>query len=451
MRVSVVGAGYVGLVTALSLAKHGHKVVLIDIRSDAVERINSNVSPFFEPGMQKLLSDVRRRSMLRATTELNEAVLHTSITLICVGTPSRQDGSVNLNYLQNAASQIGRALKRKRAFFHAVVVKSTVVPGSTQLVGQIIETESGKKQGHGFGLGMNPEFLREGSAVQDSLFPDRIVIGADDNKSRVAIRRLYKGFRAPIVGTNIRTAEMIKYANNSFFALCVSFANEISQICERLPGVSAYDVMRSVLLDRRLSSAAGAKTRTAGVGAYLVPGCGFGGSCFPKDVAALRQFSNSLGYNPKLVSDLLKVNAAQAALAVGKLRSSLGGLSGKRIAILGVAFKPDTDDIRESPALRIIDALLSEGARVSVSDPKALPNARKIYGNRIEYSKNARGAISGADAAVLITKWKSFARLSPALFRLLLRRPVLLDCRGFYDFRKYSARLEYLVLGLKNR
>lgn len=448
MHVSIVGAGYVGLVTALSLAKHGHKVTLVDIRSDTVGRINRGICPFFEPGMQSLLSHARKKGLLEATMDMNGAVMQSSCTLICVGTPSRGDGSVDLTYLKNAAAQIGKVLKSKKAF-HTVVVKSTVVPGSTHSVGKLIESESGKKCGKGFGLGMNPEFLREGAAVQDALFPDRIVIGSDDNRSRSAIHKLYAGFAAPIMDANIKTAEMIKYANNSFFALCVSFANEISQICERLPGVNAYEVMRGVLLDRRFSANRG-KAKTAGVATYLVPGCGFGGSCFPKDVAALRQFSTSMGYRPRLVADILDINAEQATIVVEKLRFALGSVSGKRIAVLGVAFKPDTDDIRESPSLRIIDALLAGGAKIIASDPKALQNARKTYGNRIEYSEDAKNALSGADAAVLVTRWKSFARLTPEKFRKLLKRPVLLDCRGFYNLKKYSARLEYMVLGLKD-
>lgn len=449
MQVSIVGAGYVGLVTGLSLAKHGHKIALVDIRREAVERINQGFCPFFEPDLQDLLSYAREKGLLEATLDIGDAVMQSSLTLICVGTPSREDGSVDLAYLKNAAAQIGRVLRSKNAF-HTIVIKSTVVPGSTHEVRQIIESESGKKCGDGFGLGMNPEFLREGCAVQDALYPDRIVIGTDDNKSQSAIHELYSGFSAPPMDTNIKTAEMIKYANNSFFALCVSFSNEISQICELLPGVNAYDVMEGVLLDGRFSYK-GDKTNRAGVAAYLVPGCGFGGSCFPKDVAALRQFSSSMGYKPKLVSDILEINAEQAKFAVKKLRLALGSISGAKIAVLGVAFKPDTDDIRESPSLRIIDALLLEGANIVATDPQALENARKIYGSRISYSEDPESALSGADAAILVTKWKPFAQLAPEKFSGLMKRPILLDCRGFYDPKKYSAKLNYMILGLKDR
>jgi nucleotide sugar dehydrogenase len=447
MKVSIVGAGYVGLVTGASLAKAGHHVMLIERRAEVVERIRRGECPFFEPGLPELLSKVQKSGTLVVTEDLAEGVAKSEITLLCVGTPSGKDGAIDLSDIKSAAQSVGKAIGSKKGF-HVIMVRSTVVPGTTEEVGRIIEEASGKSAQDGFGICMNPEFLREGCAVADAQNPDRIVIGADDERTRKIAQELYSHSRAPFLHANIRTAEMIKYANNAFLALCISYANEISQVCELVGGINPYVVMQGVILDRRLS---GKTAIPAGIAAYLIPGCGFGGSCFPKDVSALGHFAQSVGHTPKLIRSIMEINSAQSDLAVKKAESALAGLKGKSIAVLGVAFKPDTDDIRESPSIRIIDRLLAEGASVRAYDPQALNNAKKVYGSRIAYFKTAKEALAGADGAMLITSWAEFAKLGPDEYKALLKKPFLLDCRGFYDFERYSQALDYHVIGLRKK
>lgn len=444
MNVSIIGTGYVGLISGLGLASAGHGVVLVDKRAHVLESILSGKPPFYEPGLQELLSSTLKSGKLSATSSIKEAIEKTELTLICVGTPSRIDGSIDLSDINAVAQQIGAALQNKHSF-HTVVVKSTVVPGTSERLAAEMEKVSGKKQGVDFGIGMNPEFLREGNAVEDVLQPDRIVLGANDEKTCASMAGLYASASAPLLRVNVKTAETIKYANNCLLALCISYSNEIAQICEKIGGVNAYDVMKGVCLDARLSQ----NGSPAPITSYLVPGCGFGGSCFPKDVKALRNFSSSLSHSPKLISDIMEINDSQVSLVQQKLGAALGSLAGKRIAILGVAFKPDTDDIRESPSLRIIDALLAKGAKIAACDPQALENARKVYGEKIEYCPSPKDALKGADAAVLVTKWQDFKSISPSDFKSLMKNPFLLDCRGFYDFAEYSKQLSYELLGYK--
>lgn len=447
MQVSILGTGYVGLITGLGLAKAGHQVTLVERRQEIIDKISSGASPFYEPGLDALLSEMLGKKTVAATPDLAAAVLGSDASIMCVGTPSDAQGRIDLSQIRATAGQVGAALAEKKGT-HTVVVKSTVVPGTTEEIGSLIERKSGLRLGENLFLGMNPEFLREGCAVQDVLRPDRIVLGTNDGKSRRELHRLYDYSEAPKLDVNIRTAEMIKYANNAFLALCISYSNEIAQICERLENVNAYQVMQGVALDARLSSREGGKPVFSGITSYLVPGCGFGGSCFPKDVRALLDFSSSRGYVPRLLSDTMAINERQADMVVKKLEAGLKNLSGMKIAILGLAFKPDTDDLRESPALRIIDRLLAAGASVRAADPKGVPNAQKIYGGRISCSEDWREVLSGADAAVLVTKWKEFLAIPAKDFRSLMKRPLVIDCRGAYPFAEYSGLLDFHVLGL---
>jgi len=444
MEISIVGSGYVGLISGLGFAKAGHGVTLIERREEVVKKIMQGEPPFYEPGLDELLAEMLRSGKIRATGDFAGAIAASDATFICVGTPSDAKGNIDLSDIRGAAEQIGEALAKKSGR-HTIIVKSTVVPGTTALLGGIVASKSGRKTG----LGMNPEFLREGCAVEDVLNPDRIVLGADDEESMRIMREIYAHSPAPKLEVGIRTAEMIKYANNSFLALCVSFANEISQICERLPGVDAYKVMEGVALDGRLQAGEAGAKKPAGIASYLVPGCGFGGSCFPKDVKAMREFAARKGYAARLITGTMEINDGQAGLAVEKLEKSMGSLDGKRIAILGVAFKPDTDDVRESPALRIIDLLLAKGAAIAATDPQGLKNAERIYGKKIAYAEGWKAALEGADAAVLVTKWRQFSEIRPEDFERLLKKPHrLVDCRGFYSAAGYQSKLEYRKLGL---
>jgi UDPglucose 6-dehydrogenase len=432
MKLSIVGTGYVGLVTGACLADRGHDVTCVDTDAAKVERINRAESPIHEQGLPELL---RRHvgSRLRATTDLAPAVLGSELTFIAAGTPF--DGNeIDLRYVKQVARDVGAALRHK-AGYHVVVVKSTVVPGTTDgLVLPLLEEASGKRAGADFGVGMNPEFLSEGVAVADFTNADRIVLGGIDERTTDVVAKVYESFAgtAPFIRTNNHTAEMIKYASNAFQATCVSFANEIANLCADFGGgIDALDVMDGVHRMKELSPD-GAPT---GITRFLLPGCGFGGSCFPKDLKALIAHARKIGSPTTLLEGVLAVNGDQPGRLIDLLRRELGGrLAGARITVLGLAFKPDTDDLRESPAIPVIEQLLGGGAAVTAYDPAAMPAARRVFENRITFAGDLPGAVRGARAAVLVTRWDEFRAL-PQLIAELDPPPVLIDGRRMIDPR----------------
>ena len=415
MKVSVVGSGYVGSVTAACLAELGNDVVCADVDERKVRLLNSGKAPIYEPGLDELVRRNVARRRLSATTDLEGAVSGSELTFICVGTPSKRSGETDLSFVHSAARGIGKALRKKRER-HLVVVKSTVPPGTCETLIPLIARESGKKAGRDFGVASNPEFLREGNAVADFFEPDRIVVGTNNRSDERLLLRLYSGIKAPILRTNTRTAEMIKYASNAFLAAKVSFINEVANICERL-GIDVYDVAEGMGHDKRIGRR------------FLNAGAGFGGSCFPKDVRSLSFIARSVGYTPRVIEAILGVNERQPLRMVEMARKELGGLKGKRIAVLGLAFKPDTDDVREAPALKIILALVREGARVAAYDPAAEGNARKVLGRRgITYAGSVAEALRGADACLIVTEWREFSRLGSGDFRTM-RNPLVIEGR----------------------
>jgi UDPglucose 6-dehydrogenase len=394
MNVSVVGTGYVGLITAACFAEKGHKVVCIDVAREKVDLINSGKSPIYERGLEEIIQRNIGKNLV-ASTDLRKAVLDSDITFICVGTPSNEDGSLDIKFVEGASESIGKALKEKRGY-HVVVVKSTVVPGTIdEKVAPILEKHSGKKEGKDFGIASNPEFLREGIAVEDFMKPDRIIIGSTDEQSEKVLDELYSEFNKPIYKSDIRTAEMIKYASNAFLATKISFINEIGNICKE-KGIDTYKVAKGMALDHRISPH------------FLKAGLGWGGSCFPKDIKALIADSRHIGYEPKLLSSVLEVNKKQPDRLVKLAKKKAGGLKNKRVAVLGLAFKGDTDDVRDSQAFPVIEKLLSEGAIVVAYDPQAEENAKKILKDRISYCASAKGALSGAHIALILTDWPEF-------------------------------------------
>lgn len=396
MKVSVIGSGYVGSVTAACFADVGHEVVCVDIDEKKVEQINKGVPPIYEEGLEKLLGKYAGKRLI-ATTDSEFAVLDTEISFICVGTPSGEDGSIDLSIVRAAAESIGEALAKKEGY-HVVVVKSTVVPETTEkVVLPILEEKSGKKAGKGFGVAMNPEFLREGKAVYDFMHPDKIVVGANDRRAGDLVSELYRGFDCEVTRTIPRTAEMIKYANNSFLATKISFSNEIGNICKKL-GIDTYEVMQAVGKDFRISPN------------FLNSGAGFGGSCFPKDVKALIGKAKDIGYEPVLLESVIAVNERQPLLMTEILQRKAGDLEGKKVAVLGLAFKNDTDDIRESRAIPVIAELLRLGARVSAYDPMAAGNMKKVFPT-IEYCESAAKALKDAEACLVVTEWEEFKGL----------------------------------------
>lgn len=445
MRIAIVGSGYVGLVSAACLAEKGHNVVCVDVDADKVDRIGRGVAPIHEPSLDELLMRGVRSRKLSATTDLRAAVTGAEVTFLAVGTPF--DGrNIDLSYIRKAAEDVGAALEGAKEY-HVICVKSTVVPGTTeQVVGVALEKTSGRRIGTGLGLAMNPEFLAEGTAVQDFMKPDRIVIGASDERAAAVIRECYAPFGGTdVLVTNLSTAEMIKYAANSFLATVISFTNEIANLSESIEGVDATQVMAGVHLDRRLSPILPSGRVRPGLMSFLYPGTGFGGSCFPKDVRALIAFGNQRQQPMPLLSAVMDTNARQPDVTVRLCRDQLGGVEGRRIAVLGLAFKPGTDDVRESPAGPIIRALVGEGAKVTAHDPLATENMRAVLSDvAVNFAATLADAVKDADAVVLVTSWPEYGDLHTVLGD---RDVVVVDGRRFLDRGKFR---QYRGIGLRH-
>lgn len=445
MRVSVVGAGYVGLVSGACLAEKGHQVLCVDNDRKKVAMQNEAVSPVYERGLGELL----RKNVpenLKATIDLHAAVLETDLTLIAVGTPF--DGQrIDLSCVKKVATQIGKALRDKTGY-HVVVVKSTVVPGTTEnLVLPALEKASGKNAGVDFGVGMNPEFLREGEAVQDFLNPDRIILGGIDAQTIAVMEELYSVFEGvEKLKATPKMAEMIKYASNSLLATMISFSNEIGNLCAVLGGIDVVEVMRGVHLDKRLCPVlpTGDRIEPPFI-TYLEAGCGFGGSCFPKDVKALIAHGEQLGCPMSLLDAVIQVNEQQPYQILSLIKKHFPSLRGVRIAVLGLAFKKGTDDMRESPAIPIVRSLLTQGAQIKVYDPVAQHEARRLFGDhRTIYCENLQQAVRGVQVIVLLTRWEEFKQL-PDMLHSLEPQPLFIDGRRMLD-KKSVARYEGIGL-----
>jgi len=440
-RISVMGTGYVGLCTAVGFASKGYEVITSTHDPEKAAKINKGIPPFYEPNLQELLKKTIRKGFLKCVVNLpDKIVLETDITFNSVGTPSKRDGSADLQHIERSSREIGKAL-RKKDTYHTVAVKSTVVPGTTQnIVKPLLERESRKQCGLDFGLCMNPEFLREGSALEDTFNPDRIVIGEYDKKSGDRLESLYKGFydeRAPpTLRTNLSTAELIKYASNAFLATKISFINTIANICERTPGADVAVVAKGIGLDKRIGPL------------FLNAGLGYGGSCFPKDVKALIAYSKRSGYKPELLEGVEDINEKQPCRAVQLCKDLLGDLKDKEIAILGLSFKPNTDDMREAKSIPIINQLLKEGANITVYDPAAISNARTIFANKIKYAYSAVECLKNAHCCVLVTEWDEFKKLTHEHFVQNMRQPILIDGRRIYNPKEFSQKLKFAAIGL---
>ncbi|HJR71744.1 MAG TPA: UDP-glucose/GDP-mannose dehydrogenase family protein [Gammaproteobacteria bacterium] len=429
MRVSVVGTGYVGLVTGACLAERGVDVTCVDLDRRRVDTINRGEAPFHEEGLPELLRSVIG-TKLRATVELTAAVRDSDVTLVAVGTPAR-DGRIDLSYVEQAARDIGAALARKDGY-HVVVVKSTVVPGTTDgVVRKALEEGSGKRAGADFGLGMNPEFLTEGTAIDDFRTPDRLVLGGIDERTHECLVALYESFPAavPRILTNPSTAEMIKYASNALLATLISFSNELARLSSAVGNIDALEVMRGVHKSAYLTHRGkdGAALGVAPIAGFLEAGCGFGGSCLPKDVTAIAAQGKDLGVPMPLLTSVLEINAGQPREMIRLLEKHVPDLRGKRVAVLGLAFKQDTDDTRESPAFPVIEQLRAAGARVTAYDPVARPVGHERLAG-VLLANDLRGAVEGADAVLIVTRWKEFEQL-PAVLADLRQEPIVVDGR----------------------
>lgn len=414
-RIAVVGTGYVGLCTSAVFADLGNHVVGIDIDLAKVIQLREGKCPIFEPGLEELLARNTKAGRLAFTSDYAPVIAEADFVFICVNTPMGQDGRADMRYVRQAARSIGQSLAR---YHRAIIVnKSTMPIGSGDMVQRLLSEESVGDAC--FAVVSNPEFLREGSAIHDMLHPDRIVLGSSERAAAEAVAELYKAINAPLVITDTRTAEMIKYASNAFLATRISFMNEVAQVCEAL-GADVRQVATGMGMDDRIGPR------------FLSAGIGFGGSCFPKDVRALEFMAREAGCHPQLLRAVQEINRDARRNFVRKLRRLVGNLEGVTVAIWGLAFKPDTDDLREAPALEIIRDLLSYGAVVRAYDPAAMDGARTLLPD-IAYCRDAYEAADGADAVALITEWNEFKALDLARIYRGLRRPVLVDGRNVYD------------------
>ncbi len=438
-RISIVGLGRIGLCTAVYFASKGYDVIASSNQEQKLGLLKKAKCPFFEPELGRMLRAAIRTRKLRVVAGREEAVLNTDVTFITVGTPSLPDGSADLRFLGETAKELGSSLKEKRGY-HVFVVKSTVPPGTTEtLVKPNIEENSGKHVGRDFGLAMSPEFLREGSLMHDVANPDRVVIGEYDGHSGDVLEKLNRelyGKRVPILRMSLASAELSKYASNAFLATKISFINEIANMCERIAGVDVGEIANAMGLDPRIGTH------------FLRAGAGWGGSCFPKDTKALIALSKRLGHNPGLIEACVSTNLSQARHMVELAEEELGSLKGRTIAILGLAFKPDTDDIREAPSIRIIEALLEKGANIAAFDPEAMDNVLQVLGSKISYSESVDECLKNADCCMLVTEWPQFKKLRPEDFVRLMRNPILIDGRRIYDPEIFSKKLKLRAIGI---
>src|SRR5919205_306060 len=419
--IAVIGTNYVGLVTAACFAELGNQVIGIDIDPVKVERLGRGQLPIYEPGLEEVVVQNLKAGRLRFTLDYNEGLANAQFAFVCVGTPSGTEGEADMSQVKSAAHSLGKFTPNGRNLI--VVNKSTMPIGTGDWMLPTLQRAS-DGSGACFRVVSNPEFLREGSAVDDFRHPDRVVLGGTDPEAIERVASLYRDLQPepPIIRTDIRTAEMIKYASNAFLATKISFINEIASICERL-GADVKEVSRGMGLDRRISPE------------FLEAGVGYGGSCFPKDVRALAHMASMAGAHPQLLRAVMEINRDMRRLVLQKVRGALGNLEERTIGVLGLAFKPNTDDLREAPAIEIVHLLQSEGARVKAFDPAAMDNARRMLPG-VELCADAYAAADGVDALLLLTHWSEFRRLDLRRVRERMRRPVLIDGRNFYDPRE---------------
>lgn len=430
MNISVIGAGYVGLVTGACLAEIGHHVICLDVNKEKVEMLKSGKSPIYEPGIDDLLQKTTQSGHLSFTTDYPVACEKAEVIIIAVGTPSRPDGSADLSALQDVAENIGSHARETGTI---VVTKSTVPVGTNRKVKSWLETYSSSAAT--FKIASNPEFLREGSAIHDTFNGDRIVIGTDDEASAMRLETMVAPFGVPVLHTSIESAEMIKYSSNAFLATKISFINEIANLCEKL-GANVEDVAKGMGMDQRIGSS------------FLQAGIGYGGSCFPKDTNALVQMAGEMEHDFELLESVIHVNAKQQVKLVQMAKEHVKDLKGKRAGILGLSFKPNTDDIREAASLEMIKQLLTEGVHLTVYDPVALENAKSVLGSSVSFADNCFEAIEDQDMLFIATEWEEFKVLRLKTIAKLMTTPFLFDGRNCFSLEEAKdAGIHYYSIG----
>jgi UDPglucose 6-dehydrogenase len=443
-KVSILGTGFIGLCSAACFARKDIQVIASTHDAKKAKMINEGNAPFYEANLQEMMDDIKatKPELLQCLLDPVKSVLETDISMITQGTPMREDKSINLGYIESTAREIGEALKQKDSY-HLVVVRSTVVPGTTRnLVGKLITEVSGKTPGIDFGLCMQPEFLAEGSSVSDTLHPDRIVIGEYDQKSGEMLQEFYEYFykdhlkNCPILRMNLESAELVKYGNNCLLSTKISYANEFANLAQLVPNVDVVQVMKGVGLDYRINPR------------FLNAGVGFGGSCFHKDVNAIKTWAKSKGYDARLLKAVLDINDDQAIQLVNIAEELVGNLKDKKITLLGLAFKPGTDDMREAASIRIVNELLRRGIyNIYGYDPKANKTAEIELGDKVKYVETVEEALKDSECALLITEWDEFKQLTPDDFKRHMKIPNVVDGRRLYDYDVFNKALHFRAIG----
>jgi UDPglucose 6-dehydrogenase len=441
MKLSMVGTGYVGLVTGTCFAEMGNSVICVDIDEKKIEKLKEGVIPIYEPGLESMVRENYERGTLEFTTDIKEALEKTDVIFIAVGTPQGEDGSADLQYVLKVAEDIGKHMTHEMI----VVDKSTVPVGTADKVKAVIQEELDKRNVEiPFHVISNPEFLKEGSAIEDFMKPDRVVIGAENDKAMEVMKELYAPFthnHERFIAMDVRSAEMTKYTANAILATKISFMNEIANICERV-GADVNKVRIGIGSDSRIGYS------------FIYPGCGYGGSCFPKDVQALNKIALDAGYEPKIIQAVEAVNKKQKKVLAEKVVKRFGeDLNGKTFAVWGLSFKPETDDMREASAITIIDELTKRGAKIKAYDPKAMDEARTFYlkdNPNVEYTKSKYDALDGANAMLLVTEWKEFRSPDFEEMKKRLKQPIIFDGRNQYNMEKMKEKgFEYHQIGVK--
>ena len=414
MKIAIIGTGYVGLVTGACFADLGNSVICVDNDRPKIHALTEGDIPIYEPGLEELVAKSAKAGRLSFTADIAKGISDSEVIFICVGTPPREDGSADLTSIENVSREIAANLHS----YKLIVEKSTVPVETGEWVKRTVKAF--RKSEADFDIASNPEFLREGSAIHDFLHPDRIVVGAESVKARKILEELYRPLKAPIVFTGIKGAEIIKHASNSFLATKISFINAVANICEKV-GVNVEDVAKGIGLDPRINMH------------FLRAGAGFGGFCFPKDLSAFMHIADSLGYSFGLLKEVEKINEAQKDLVIGKVKKLIWNLPGKTIGVLGLSFKPNTDDIRFSPSIAIVKKLLRAGCKIKAYDPGAMKKARKEFDGKIAYCGDAYEAVQGANCMLLMTEWNEFRELDFLKIKKLMAQPVVVDARNIYD------------------
>ncbi|MED4696361.1 UDP-glucose/GDP-mannose dehydrogenase family protein [Peribacillus frigoritolerans] len=430
MKIAVLGTGYVGLSTGVCLSEIGHNVICIDTDEQKIKSLRQGISPIYEPGLENLLIQNAAAGRLLFTTSHREALNGAEIIIIAVGTPQMEDGGADLSYIVQAAKDIAANLVQSSV----VVIKSTVPVGTNDFIKSIIEEHCNESVT--FNMVSNPEFLRQGSAVMDTMQADRIIIGSENDEAAKKVQEMYRPLNVPFILTSIRSAEMIKYASNAFLATKISFINEVANLCG-VVGADVKDVAKGMGKDKRIGEA------------FLQPGIGYGGSCFPKDVKALLHTANLNGVHFSMLKETVAINDFQQELLVTKAINRLGDLKGKKVAMLGLAFKPETDDMREAPSIKIARSLTKLGAEVVAYDPVAVDNAKNILGDTIRFASTVREAAVNADAVFIVTEWKEFRLLDLKTLMTTMRRPIVFDGRNCLEEDRIRAckKIEYYPIG----